>query len=177
MPICYLILITYYLKASFGSHLPSRIWGCLYQTDKSVWYEPHPCMNNAAAAKSLQSCPTLCDPIDGSPPGFPAPGILQARTLEWVAIYLSNAWKWEVKVKSLSHVRLLATPWTAAHQTPLSMDFPGKNTGVGCHCLLLAMYTYIKSSQCILWISYNFNCQLYFIRTYCVAQGTLFKSL
>ena len=77
----------------------------------------------AAAAKSLQSCPTLCDPIDGSPPGSPVPGILQARTLEWVAISFSNAWKWEVKVKSLSHVRLLATTWTAAHQAPPSMGF------------------------------------------------------
>ena len=65
----------------------------------------------------------LCGPIDGSPPGFPVPRILQARTLEWVAISLSNAWKWEVKVKSLSHVRLLATPWTAAHQAPPSMGF------------------------------------------------------
>ena len=65
-------------------------------------------------AKSLQSCPTLCDPIDGSPPGSPIPGILQARTLEWLAISFSNAWKWRVKVKSLSRVRLLATPWTAA---------------------------------------------------------------
>ena len=60
----------------------------------------------AAAAKSLQSCPTLCDPIDGSTAGFPVPGILQARTLEWVAIAFSNAWKWKVKVKSLSRVRL-----------------------------------------------------------------------
>ena len=77
----------------------------------------------AAAAKSLQSCPTLCDPIDGSPPSSPVPGILQARTLEWVAISFSNAWKWKVKVKSLSCVRLLATPWTAAHQGPLSMGF------------------------------------------------------
>ena len=75
----------------------------------------------ATAAKSLQSCPTLCDPIDGSPPGSPVPGILQAKTLEWVAIAFSNAWKWKVKVKSLSHVQLLATPWTAAHQAPLSM--------------------------------------------------------
>ena len=63
------------------------------------------------SAKSLQSCPTLCDPTDGSPPGSPVPGILQARTLEWVAISFSNAWKWKVKVKSLSHVGLLATPW------------------------------------------------------------------
>ena len=77
----------------------------------------------AAAAKSLQLCPTLCDPIDSSPPGFPVPGILQARTVEWVAIAFSNAGKWKVKVKSLSRVRLLATPWTAAHQAPLSMGF------------------------------------------------------
>ena len=77
----------------------------------------------AAAAKSLQLCPTLCDPIDGSPPGSPVPGILQARTLEWVAISFSNAWKWKVKVKSLSCVRLLATPQTAAYQAPLSMGF------------------------------------------------------
>ena len=69
-----------------------------------------------AAAKSLQSCPTLCDPRDSSTPGSPVPGILQARTLEWVAISFSNAWKWKVKVKALSHVRLLATPWIAAHQ-------------------------------------------------------------
>ena len=77
----------------------------------------------AAAAKSLQSCPTLCDPIDGSPPDSPIPGILQARTLEWVAISFSNASKWKNKVKSLSHVRLLVTPWTAAHQAPPSMGF------------------------------------------------------
>ena len=77
----------------------------------------------AAAAKSLQSCPTLCNPIDGSPPGSAVPGILQARTLEWVAISFSNAWKRTVKVKSLSHVRLLATPWTAAYQASLSVGF------------------------------------------------------
>ena len=77
----------------------------------------------AAAAKSLQSCPTLCDPIDSSPPGSPVPGILQARTLEWVAISFSSAWKWKVKVKSLSRVWLLATPWTAAYQAPPSMGF------------------------------------------------------
>ena len=77
----------------------------------------------AAAAKSLQSCPTLCDPIDGSPPRSPVPGILQAGTLEWVAISFSNAWKWKVKVKSLSRVWLFTTPWTAAHQAPLPMGF------------------------------------------------------
>jgi len=75
----------------------------------------------AAAAKSVQSCLTLCNPIDGSPPGSPIPGILQARTLEWVAISFSNAWNWRVKVKLLSRVRLLATPWTAAHQAPRSV--------------------------------------------------------
>ena len=73
------------------------------------------------AVKSLQLCPTLCDPIDGSPPGSPVPGVLQARTLEWVAIYFSNAWKWKVKVKLLSCVRPLA--WTAAYQAPLCMGF------------------------------------------------------
>ena len=90
----------------------------------------------AAAAKLLQLCPTLCDPIDGSPPGSPVPGILQARTLEWVAIAFSNAGKWKVKVKSLSRVRLFATPWTAAHQAPPSMGFSRQGTAVGCHCLL-----------------------------------------
>ena len=75
------------------------------------------------AAESFQSCPTLCDPIDGSPPGSPVPGILQARTLEWVAISISNAWKWKVKVKSLSHVRPSATPCTAAYEAPPSMGF------------------------------------------------------
>ena len=77
---------------------------------------------SATAAKSLQSCLTLCDPIDGSP-GSPVPGVLQARTLKWVAISFSNAWKWKVKVKSLSRVRLLVTPWTAAYQAPPSMGF------------------------------------------------------
>ena len=90
------------------------------------------------AAKSLQSCPTLCDPRDSSPPGSPVPGILQARTLVWVAIAFSNAWKWKVKVKSLSRVRLLATPRTAAHQAPLSMGFTRQEywSGLPCHCLL-----------------------------------------
>ena len=77
----------------------------------------------AAAAKLLQSCPTLCDPIDSSPPGSAVPGVLQARTLEWVPISFSDAWKWKVKVNSLSCVPLLATPWTAAYQAPPSMGF------------------------------------------------------
>ena len=84
---------------------------------------PYVCVSTAAAAKSLQSCPTLCNPIDGSRPGSPVPGILQARTLEWVAISFSNAWKWKVKVKALSRVWLLVTPWAAAYQAPPSMGF------------------------------------------------------
>jgi len=77
----------------------------------------------ATAAKSLHSCLTLCDPIDGSPPGSPVPAILQARTLGWVAISFSSAWKWKMKVKLLSRVWLCATPWTVAHQAPPSMGF------------------------------------------------------
>ena len=80
-------------------------------------------MLRAAAAKSLQSCPTLCDPINGSPPGSTIPEILQARTLEWVAISFSSSWKWKVKLKSLSHVQLFSTPWTAAYQAPPPMGF------------------------------------------------------
>ena len=93
-----------------NSHLwPSKwaiikYWVCLY-LDLGL-------LSFCAAAKSLQSFPTLCDPIDGSSPGSPIPGILQARTLEWVAISFSNAWKWKWKVKLLSRVRLLVTPWT-----------------------------------------------------------------
>ena len=91
----------------------------------------------AAAAKLLQSCLALFDPIDGSPPGSPVPRILQTRTLKWVAISFSNAWKWKVKVKLLSFVWLIATPWTATYQAPLCpWDFPGKTTGVGRQCLL-----------------------------------------
>jgi len=88
-----------------------------------LWLNRFSAAAAAAAAKSLQSCPTLCDPRDGSPPGSAVPGILQARTLEWVAITFSKAWKWKVKVKSLSRVWLFTTPWTAAYQAPLSMGF------------------------------------------------------
>ena len=119
----------------------------------SVWLDNSKPMNNvetisgrcnltiysltATTAKSLQLCPTLCNPIDGSPidgspPGSPIPGILQARTLEWIAISFSNAWKWKVKVKSLSRVRLLATPWTAAYQAPPSMGFSRQEYWSGC---------------------------------------------
>ena len=90
---------------------PSRV-------QHTIWYYAA-----ATAAKFLQSCPTLCDPVDGRPPGSWVHGILQARVLEWVAITFSNALKWKVKVKSLSRVRLLATPWTAVYQAPASMGF------------------------------------------------------
>ena len=95
-----------------------REWIC----QSWIWLHVKSCVP-AAAAKSLQSCLTLCNPIDGSPPGSPVPGILQARTLEWVAISFSNAWKWKMKVKLLSCVWLLATPWAIAYQAPPSMGF------------------------------------------------------
>ena len=112
---------------------------------------------NPAAAKSLQSCPTLCDPRDGSPPGSPVPGALQARTLEWVAISLSNAWKWKVKVKSLimsdsskphglQPTRLLH-PW----------DFPGKSPGVGCHRLLRFGLQFHFIAPHYMWMSSSFH--------------------
>ena len=98
-------------------------------------------------AKSLQSCPTLCDPREGSPPGSPVPGTLQARTLRWVAISFSNAWKWKVKVKSLSRVRLLATPWTAAYQAPPSMGSSKQEhwsrVPLPSPCIHIYMYIYI----------------------------------
>ena len=111
---------------SFTETVPWRSW--IPETEASFtnaspwqpqWFGSVP----AAAAKSLQLCPTLRDPVDGSPPGSPSPGILQARTLEWVTISFSNAWKWKVKVKSLSHVWLFTTPRTAAYQAPPSMGF------------------------------------------------------
>ena len=99
-----------------GSQKVTHDWATEQQQHFNEWAA-------AVAAKSLESCPTLCDPIDGSPPGSPIPGILQARTLERVAVSFSNASKWKRKVKSLSHVRLLATQWTEAYQAPLSMGF------------------------------------------------------
>ena len=90
----------------------------------------------AAAAKSLQLCPTLCNPIDGSPQNSPVPGILEERTLQWVAISFSNAWKWKVKVKSLSRVQLFTTPCTVAYQAPPSMGFSSKSTRVDRYFLL-----------------------------------------
>ena len=110
--------------------LVAQLW--LTLCDPHGWYSPPGSSIHgiflgsaaaAAAAKLLQSGPTLCNPRDGSPPSSPVPGMLQARIMEWVAISFSNAWKWKVKVTSLSRVRLLVTPWTAAHQAPPSMGF------------------------------------------------------
>ena len=106
-----------------------------------------------ATAKSLQSCLTLCNPIDGSPPGSPVPGILQPRTLEWVAVSFSNAWKWKVKVKSLSHVWPSATPWTwtAAFQAPPSMGFSRQEYWSGVPLLS----PFLKTSSSLLHSSKN----------------------
>ena len=111
------------LKCLFWKNIIITIFFLVSKFLLSSKYCVWPWESISAAAKSLQSCPTLCDPIDGSSPGSPVPGILQARTLEWVAISFSNAWKWRVNVKSLSRVWLFATPWTAAHQAPPSMGF------------------------------------------------------
>jgi len=109
---------------SFDLHDPYTMWGLFYKWEKISEVEPFWNIRSFGhTAKSLQSCSTLCDPIDGSPPGSPVPGILQARTLEWVAISFSNAWKWKVKVRSLSRVWPSATPWTAAFQALPSMGF------------------------------------------------------
>ena len=99
------------------------VWKLPFYMERGFSEKPHLMAIVPAAAKSLQSYPTLCDPIDGSPPASPVPGILQARTLEWVAISFSNASKWKVKVKSFSRVRPSVTPWTATFQAPPSMGF------------------------------------------------------
>ena len=97
----------------------------------NYWVLSHVLAAAAAAAKSLQSCPTLWDPIDGSLPGSSVPGILQVRILEWVAISFSNTWKWKVKVESLSRVQLFATPWAVAYQAPPSMGVSRKESWSG----------------------------------------------
>ena len=137
----------------------------------------------AAAAKLLQPCPNLCDPIDGSPPGSPIPGILQARTLEWVAISFSNAWKWKVKVKSLSPVRLFATPWTAAYQAPPSMGSSRQKYWSGVtlpspwHNWVTHIFTFIlmreikeqwPTSQRLLKL---FNCDIHYFNTQALGQS------
>ena len=115
--------------------MPHSGSGLNWHQNVSSW-----CELSAAAAKSLQSCLTLCDPTDSSPPGFPVPGILQERTLEWFAISFSNAGKWRVKGKPLSRVRLLATPWTAASQAPPSMGFSRQKYWSGVPLLSLVCY-------------------------------------
>ena len=106
-----------------NAYSSNTYWIAVTYSDSTGNYKYVHILVHAAAAKLLQSCPTLCDPMNGSPPGSPVPGILQASTLEWVAISFSIAWKWKVKVKSFSRVQLLRTPWTAAYQPPPSMGF------------------------------------------------------
>ena len=117
-------------------------------SDGAYIHSHHPDSSNdsfsaAATAKLLQSCPTLCDPMDGSPPGSPGLGILQARTLEWVAISFSSAWKWKVKGKLLSRVWLLATPWTAAYQAPPSTGFSRQEYWSGVPVPSLCKYFFV----------------------------------
>ena len=109
----------------------------------------------AAAAKSLQSCPTLCNPIDSSPPCSPVPGILQAGVLEWGAISFSNAWMWKVKVKSLSRVRPSATPWTAVYQAPPSIGFSRQESwsGVPLPSLIYSWARHISETR---WLNFLF---------------------
>ena len=116
-----------------------------FQMDKFLAY----CISAAATAASLQSCLTLCDPIDGSPPGSAIPGILQARTLECTAVSFSNPWKWKVKVKLLSRVRPFTIPWTAAYQAPPPMGFSRQEhwSGVPLPSLLTNLGTSYKWNQ------------------------------
>ena len=131
----------------------TAIWTCWAYIWRKTWskriHAPQCSLQHCLllTAKSLQSCPTLYDPIDRSPPGSPVLGIPQARTLEWVAISFSNAWKWRVKVKLLSRVRLLATPGLQPTRLLCPWDFPGKSTRVGCHCLPRNVYNSIKSHK------------------------------
>ena len=151
-----------------GSHhlqmMPNIPWEATSLLFENHWFREW-IFDFAAAAKSFQSCPTLCDPIDGSPPGSPVPGILQARTLEGVAISFSDAWKWKVKVKSLSRVRLCATPWTAAYQVPPSMGFSRQEYWRGVplpsswlHYLLL-IRAQTQSGNCSICKSYSVEMQ------------------
>ena len=118
------VSVSYLAMVSFFNKLPSCNFSTALNFKLSNTSRDYSLDIPAAAAKSLQLHLTLCDPIDGSPPGSAVPGILQARTLEWVAISFSNAWEWKVKGKSLSRVRLFETPWTTAYQAPPSMGFP-----------------------------------------------------
>ena len=129
---CNFLWISYYFKMriyNINNNLQNQMW---ILELRSTVAKANNSVNAATAAKSLQSCPTLCDPIDGSPPGSPVPGILQVRTLEWVAISFSNAWKWKVKVKSLSRVQLLIGLLVRFH------DFFNALLGMASHSSTLA---------------------------------------
>ena len=119
----------------------------------------------SSSAKSLQLCLTLCDPTDGSPPGSPVPGILQERTLEWAAISFSSAWKWKVEVKSLSHVQLLAIPWTAAYQAPPSMGFSRQEyrSGVPLPSLINLLNLHLFNFAYLLFLSLHLNIFVSFV--------------
>ena len=132
------LLNTYFTWYGLGSLVWLVCSGFHHQVTENTYYI------DAAAAKSLQSCPTLCNPIDGSPPGSPVPGILQARTPEWVAISFSNAWKWKMKVKLFSRVWLCRPHGLQPTRVVHTWDFPGKSTGVGCHCLLLSHFSCVR---------------------------------
>ena len=131
------VTCTYHMRMSIVKNKKENSSEHSLPLQKELWF-PEPShfteitnFLSAATAKSLQSCPTLWDPIDGSPPGSVIPGILQARTLEWVTISFSNAWKWKVKVKPLGRVRPSATPWTAAFQAPPSIGFSRQEYWIG----------------------------------------------
>ena len=124
------------LKCLSGLGTINNVWRARHTLGENICNRMTKEFTAAAAAKSLQSCLILCDPTDGSPPGSPVPGILQARTLEWVAISFSNAWKWKVKGKSLSCARLLKPHGLQPTRLLHPWDLPDKSTGVGCLCFL-----------------------------------------
>ena len=136
------------------------------------------------AAKSLQLCPTLCNPIDGGPPGSPVPGILQARTLEWVAIFFSNAWKGKVKVKLLSHVWLFVTPWSAAYQAPPSMGFSRQEywsgvplpSPVGCIAIYNCYVFLLDWSLDHYVVSFLISCNILYFKIYFVWYEDCYSS-
>ena len=139
-------------RSSHNQLLIREVWECRNKGNMVKQENNKNCLaikQSPAAAESLQSCPTLCDPIDSSPPGSPVPGILQARTLEWVAISFSSALKWKVKVKSLSRVRPSATPWTAAYEAPPSMGFSRQGYWSGVP--LPSPKGYTEQSETYLW--------------------------
>ena len=143
-------------------HNPLKVHACWHMCqDFLPSYEWIIFLYAAAAAKSLQSCPTLCDPLDGSPPGSHLPGILQARTLEWVAISFSNARKWKVNVKMFSRVQLLATPWTAAYQAPPSVGFSRQEYWSGVPLPPLCLFIEDQNLFCKLGLQVGISCNIF----------------